>query len=240
MLRKISRTLRAPLASTFVSALTPPGRFSTDRCHGVNWCSPSICAYACRSPWCRAAEYAALSGGGSGRPATRLRPSASPAVTYTLTTGTPERRMCSLSGFMKYRSSSGWAMTWSRVARSAPAAEENGSAAPGLVVLRAGAAGAADAPARCCTGGGGSGDGRHRGQCLPACRARGQSPSTVQLGDPVTCAARNLRLLPRDKGRLMIFKGCPIAGEASITLRTRRTGASQATGGPPRYVPDLV
>ncbi|CAM5705353.1 hypothetical protein SANTM175S_01379 [Streptomyces antimycoticus] len=50
MLRKISRTLRAPLARVLVSAVTPPGSRSTDRCQGANWFSPIIRAYACRSP----------------------------------------------------------------------------------------------------------------------------------------------------------------------------------------------
>ncbi|CAM5705380.1 hypothetical protein SANTM175S_01380 [Streptomyces antimycoticus] len=86
-----------------------------------------------------------MSAGGIGVPAWWLIPWASPAVTYTHTTGTPERSTCSASGFMKYRSSSGCAMTCSSSACLSPTVEVKGSAAPGAPAC-AGPAGTGAAP----------------------------------------------------------------------------------------------
>ncbi|CAM5585316.1 hypothetical protein SCALM49S_02990 [Streptomyces californicus] len=80
VLRKTSSTRRAPSASTSSSARWPPARVTTDLCHGVNRSRPSSSAYAWRSPWWRAEEYAARSGAGRGAPGILLTPSASPAV----------------------------------------------------------------------------------------------------------------------------------------------------------------
>ncbi len=56
MLRKINWAWRLPCDNTLASALTPPGRSMTDFCQGVNLSTPSIVAYAWRSPWWREEE----------------------------------------------------------------------------------------------------------------------------------------------------------------------------------------
>lgn len=85
------------------------------RVHALARSPVAICAYAPRMPFWRASEYFALSTSGFGPPGFfgggAFTPSASPAVTYTDVIGRPERSDWPVSGFMKNRSSSGWAMT---------------------------------------------------------------------------------------------------------------------------------
>lgn len=83
------------------------------RVQGVLLSPVAICAYAARMPFCLASAYSARLAGGMGCPGVArpgaLIPSASPDVTYTEVIGRPERMEWPVSGFMKNRSSSGWA-----------------------------------------------------------------------------------------------------------------------------------